>query len=361
MPLVEYLTRVLAHQATLNAPKDVAWLLASYARQALAQVEGQPGLPALREVKKALEEGLGIAFEAGKGLHFFHSTLVQTLFYGVFSAWVLWAREDAHKGERFDWRDAAWYLRVPMLQALFEQVAAPSKLRGLGLVEVLDWTGDALNRVDREAFFARFAEDEAVQYFYEPFLEQFDPQLRKDLGVWYTPNEVVRYMVERVDRALRDDLGIADGLADESVHVLDPCCGTGAFLVEVLRKIDATLSTHGLGAMKGAKVRKALVERIHGFEIMPAPFVVAHLQAGLFLQSIQAPLKEGERAGVYLTNALTGWYEAKQAPLPGFPELAEERDKAIRVKRDAPRPRRARQPRPTTATPAFPATTRSAA
>ena len=66
-PLVEYLTRALAYQATLTAPQDLAWLLASYAPQALAQVEGQPGLPALKQVKKALEEGLGIAFEAGKG------------------------------------------------------------------------------------------------------------------------------------------------------------------------------------------------------------------------------------------------------------------------------------------------------
>jgi type I restriction-modification system DNA methylase subunit len=71
---------------------------------------------------------------------------------------------------------------------------------------VLDWTAQALNRVDRETFFTKFEEEHAVQYFYEPFLAAFDPELRKELGVWYTPIEVVRYMVERVDRALRDDL-----------------------------------------------------------------------------------------------------------------------------------------------------------
>ena len=103
------------------------------------------------------------------------------------------------------------------------------------LVEVLDWTSSALDRVDGEAFFARFNEGEAVPYFYEPFLEAFDPELRKQLGVWYTPVEVVRYMVARVDRALKEDLDIPDGLAAENVYVLDPCCGTGAYLAEVLR------------------------------------------------------------------------------------------------------------------------------
>ena len=107
-------------------------------------------------------------------------------------------------------------------------------MQPLGLVEVLDWTAAALDRVDRSAFFDRFNEGEAVPYFYEPFLQAFDPALRKQLGVWYTPIEVVRYMVARVDRALKDDLGIADGLAAENVyvwtpvaapvHILQKCC-----------------------------------------------------------------------------------------------------------------------------------------
>ena len=140
-----------------------------------------------------------------------------------------------------------------------------------------------------------------MPYFYEPFLEAFDPVLRKQLGVWYTPAEVVRYMVARVDRALRDDLGIADGLAAENVYVLDPCCGTGAYLAEVLRRIAATLEGRGLGALTGARVKQAATERVFGFEIMPAPFVVAHLQVGLTMQGLDAPLSEDgtERAGVF--------------------------------------------------------------
>jgi type I restriction-modification system DNA methylase subunit len=73
--------------------------------------------------------------------------------------------------------------------------------------------------VDRDAFFARFEEVDAVRYFYEPFLAAFDPELRKQLGVWYTPREIVRYMVERVDQVLRSELGLADGLADPSVWI----------------------------------------------------------------------------------------------------------------------------------------------
>ena len=233
-----------------------------------------------------------------------------------------------------------WHLRAPvLLAACFSQLAHPGRLQPLGLVEVLDWTAAALNRVDRTAFFTRFSEGDAVPYFYEPFLEAFDPELRKQLGVWYTPTEVVRYMVARVDKALKDDLDIPDGLAAENVYVLDPCCGTGAYLAEVLRRIAENVKGRGLGALAGARVKQAAMERVFGFEIMPAPFVVAHLQVGLTLQDLDAPLADdgNERAGVFLTNALTGWEPTeKEKQLVAFPELEQERDRANQVKRDRP-------------------------
>ena len=321
--LGEYLARALSHRAALAEPKDLAWLLASYARDGLARIEGAGDTPSLMAVRSALEEALGVRFEGEKGARFFHSTLVQTLFYGVFSAWVLWARQSPPTGA-FDWRIAVWHLRAPVLRGLFQQLSDPGKLEPLGLVEVLDWTEAALNRVDRSAFFARFAEGEAVPYFYEPFLEAFDPQLRKQLGVWYTPAEVVRYMVARVDRALKDDLDIPEGLAAENVYVLDPCCGTGAYLAEVLRRIAGNLEGQGSGALAGARVKQAATTRVFGFEIMPAPFVVAHLQVGLTMQDLDAPLAEdgAERAGVFLTNALTGWEPTdKEKQLVAFPEM----------------------------------------
>ena len=288
-------------------------------------------------MRTALEDALGVRFEGVRGARFFHSTLVQTLFYGVFSAWVLWARQSPPPVGAFRWREAVWHLRAPVLAALFQQLSQPGRLQPLGLVEVLDWTAAALDRVDRSAFFSRFNEGEAVPYFYEPFLEAFDPALRKQLGVWYTPAEVVRYMVARVDKALKDDLGIAEGLAAQNVYVLDPCCGTGAYLAEVLRCIAANLKGQGLGALVGARVKHAAIERVFGFEIMPAPFVVAHLQVGITMQDLDAPLAEDgtERAGVFLTNALTGWEPRTNKPLP-FPELEEERDRAEQVKQERP-------------------------
>ena len=335
--LVEYLTRVLSHAATLTEPKDVAWLLASYARDGLGRVERAGDAAALTALREALEGSLGVRFEGDRGVAFFRSTLVQTLFYGVFSAWVLWSRQTPVPTGAFDWHGAVWHLRAPVLRALFQQLSDPGRLQPLGLVEVLDWTAAALNRVDREAFFAKFSEGEAVSYFYEPFLQAFDPELRKQLGVWYTPAEVVRYMVARVDKALKDDLDISDGLAGENVYVLDPCCGTGAYMAEVLRRIAGNLEGKGLGALVGAKVKQAATERVFGFEIMPAPFVVAHLQVGLTMQELDAPLSEDgdERAGIFLTNALTGWEPTVQKPLP-FPELEQERERAERVKQDTP-------------------------
>ena len=345
--LGEYLARALSHRAALAEPKDLAWLLASYARDGLSRVEAAGNALSLLTVRSALEEALGIRFKGERGERFFRSTLIQTLFYGIFSAWVLWSREERGKGgplfeaghgpQRFRWREAVWYLRAPVLRALFGQLSDPGRLKPLGLVEVLDWTSAALNRVDQGAFFSRFNEGDAVPYFYEPFLEAFDPALRKQLGVWYTPSEVVRYMVTRVDRALKDDLGISEGLAAENVYVLDPCCGTGAYLAEVLRRIALNLEGQGLGALAGVAVRKAATERVFGFEIMPAPFVVAHLQVGLTMQNLDAPLAAdgSERASVFLTNALTGWEPHINKPLP-FPELEEERDRADRVKQDTP-------------------------
>jgi len=335
----EYLKRVLLHAAPLTGPQDVAWFLASYARDAKARLEGKD-LPALAGLRNALEEALGLKFEGDKGDHFFRSTLVQTLFYGVFAAWVLWHKKNPLPDPKklFDWRLTPWYLRVPMIRVLYEQVATPTKLGPLGLEEVLDWTATVLNRVDRPVFFSQFDEGHAVQYFYEPFLKAYDPELRKDLGIWYTPPEIVRYMVARVDAVLRQELGIADGLADPRVYVLDPCCGTGAYLVEVLQRIHATLKDRE-DALTVQDLKAAAKERVFGFEILPAPFVVAHLQLGLLLSNLGAPLSEekAERAGVYLTNALTGWEPPtgpkKQLTLP---EFQIERDAAEEVKRDKP-------------------------
>lgn len=343
-PLEEFLKRALISAVPIQAPDVLASFLASYAREALAKIEPRSKLKELDDVRAALEEALGLKFDSEKGEHFFRSTLVQTLFYGLFSAWVLWCRApERRNGDRFDWRLAVWSLQVPMIRALYERLVIPAHVRSLGLEELLNLTGEVLNRVDSAAFFERFEESTAVQYFYEPFLEAFDPELRKQLGVWYTPREIVRYMVERVDRVLRSELGIASGLADPNVYVLDPACGTGAYVVEVLERIHKTLlEERGEDALMPHQLKQAAKERVFGFEILPAPFVISHLQIGMFLQRAHAPLEseaEGrrERAGVFLTNALTGWEppDKQKARLP-FAEFEEEREEADAVKRDKP-------------------------
>ncbi|MEZ4672183.1 MAG: type ISP restriction/modification enzyme [Anaerolineae bacterium] len=334
--LREYLMRVMRRNAPLSTPQDVAWILASYAREARARIEvGGTDLTALDTIREQLEAALGVRFQDETAEEFFRSTLVQTLFYGLFSAWVLWHEKHPGSGKFDLWRDTR-RINIPIISELFEQFSSGTVLP-LSVEQILEWTTDALNRVERTAFFATFNKGAAVQYFYEPFLEAFDPELRRQLGVWYTPPEVVEYMVARVDLALKTELGIPDGLADPSVYVLDPCCGTGAYLVAVLRHIYASLQARDGDALAAQAVQQAMRERVFGFEILPAPFVVAHLQIGMLLNTLHAPLNPGQRAGVYLTNALNGWEPTTEPKtLLMFPELQRERDAADTVKRSRP-------------------------
>ncbi len=330
--LIDGLKRCLRLPAPVAEPEDVAWFLAGHAREALLQVE-HSSPKALADIAQALTRMLGVGLTGTDGRHFFHSTLVQTLFYGVFSAWVLWVRS-GKKASAFSWRDTTELLHLPMLRVLFHEMTRPTDLFTKSVQSRLDLAESVLNRVDIAQFFKRFIEDEAVEYFYEPFLEAFDPDLRKKLGVWYTPREVVTYMVERIDRSLRDDLGVKKGLADPSVVVLDPCCGTGTFLIAVLHRIAKTLRASGDDATVGPLVAKAATERVFGFEILPAPYVVAHLQVGLCLNELG--VTDSKRAAIYLTNSLTGWdppVGGEKEKKVSIRELQAERTKANRIKR----------------------------
>jgi predicted helicase len=129
------------------------------------------------------------------------------------------------------------------------------------------------------------------------------------------------------------------------VWILDPCCGTGAYLVEVLARIERTLRAKSDDALVAEDLKQAAMTRVAGFEIMPAPYVIAHWQVGHALRAAEVPLGERERAAVYLTNALTGWAPPQERETPdaaqrglrlSYPPLADERDKAARVKRERP-------------------------
>lgn len=327
-----FITRCLLTKAPLRRPSDVAFFLASYAREALGRLSERAKLPGLAGLRKGMQDALGIRFDAKDGERLFRSTLVQTLFYGLFSAWVVHARAGKTS---FDWRVSQWSLNVPVMRLLFGQIATPQALGPLNLVPLLDAAGTALERVERDSFFTAFSDEHAVQYFYEPFLEYYDPELRRQLGVWYTPPEIVHYQVERVDRLLREQLNVTDGLANQNVWVLDPCCGTGSYIVAVLDRIRRTLDHQGMGDLAAEELKKAATTRVVGFEMMTAPFIISHWQVAERLRG--APLNENERASVYLTNALTGWTEGDAGPpIPGYEALVEERGAASNVKRDQP-------------------------
>jgi len=347
MALEELVELAVTRFASVHEPASLARILARQAQRAKADLPREFS----QAVKGLLEDygkALGVCFEGTKGEGFFRSSLVQTVFYALFAAWALWHRSGG--AGRFDWKSISDYLKIPFLAGLFYELKHPTRLKELGLARHLDTAADTLARVDRSAFFARFhapalhpkeegsasgaSASVAITYFYEPFLEAYDPELRKTLGVWYTPREIVYYQVRNIHRILREHLGCERGFADERVVVLDPCCGTGAYLLEVMRCVADQLECEGEKDFVGAKLLEACQNRILGFEILTAPFVVSHLQIYLLLAELDATPDESHRPAVYLTNALTGWDEVPQLKL-NFPELQEEHDLASKVKREA--------------------------
>ncbi len=164
----EFLTRVLLHNAPLTQARDVAWFLASYARDSLARLEGaDAALANLDIVRGTLEAALGVTFEGPKGEHFFRSTLVQTLYYGLFSAWVLWCRQypdpDARKG--FSAAGAAWHLR---LLRYFDPAVSHDDLRYLRADVMKDGARYRAEEIRDRLRKREFLEANILRYCYRP-------------------------------------------------------------------------------------------------------------------------------------------------------------------------------------------------
>lgn len=327
--------------APIAEPQSLARILARQAKRAKADLP-EKFTHAVQGLLDDFGKALGVTFVGPEGEEFFRSSLIQTAFYGLFAGWALWWQGD--RSRLFAWEDLADYLKIPFLGSLFYEFRHPSRIKELRLAEHLDIATETLARVDKELFFKRFRlptlkhEEEsattAIMHFYEPFLNAFDPALRKELGVWYTPTSIVRYQVGKIDRLLREELGCSRGFADERVIVLDPACGTGAYLLEALRYMAEQLENEGAGATVAARLLEAACRRFIGFEILTAPFVVAQLQLYLLLARLNAAPDEKHRPAVFLTNALTGWEGPDQLKL-NFPELQDEHDAASGVKREA--------------------------
>lgn len=329
--------------APIAEPESLAKILARQAKRAKAQLPKE-FTQAVRGLAEDFGKALGVTFEGEEGEEFFRSSLIQTVFYGLFAGWTLWLRSGSK--DPFRWENLADHLTIPFLGELYYEFQHPRRIQELGLRPHLDLATETLQRVDTSTFFRHFElpsvrrrEDSekgveataAIIYFYEPFLASFDPELRKNLGVWYTPREVVRYQVRTVDRLLREELGCDRGFADEKVIVLDPCCGTGAYLIEVMKFVAEQLESEGAEALMGQALLDAATRRLLGFEILTAPFVIAQLQMFLILSELGAKPTVTHRPAVFLTNALTGWYGPEQIKLH-FPELQAEHDAAHAVK-----------------------------
>jgi len=251
------------------------------------------------------------------------------------------------KPQAFTRRDAAYMLPKtnPFLRKMFNHIAGPD------LDDRIAWLVDDVVELLREAkmdvILKDFAREKGrrdpVVHFYETFLAEYDPKMRKKRGVYYTPDEVVSYIVRSVNWLLKEKFGVKRGLADDSkikrdkgdVHkvlVLDPAVGTGTFLFEVIDLIHG-----GFKKPKGmwsGYVREHLLPRLFGFELMMAPYAVAHMKLGLELAETGYDFESDERLGIYLTNTLE---EAEEISKNVFVQwLSEEALAASKVKKDLP-------------------------
>ena len=263
----------------------------------------------------------------------FADMYAQTLAYGMFAA-----RYTLPNATNFSRSTAATALprSNPFLRRLFYQVASPELDTSIGWI--LDEIATLLRSVStdmlRTAFDARTHAEDPVIHFYETFLAAYDARRRVDRGVYYTPQPIIAYIVRSVDALLKKELNKRDGLADTDTLILDPATGTGGFLMEVLNHIrQHVIETDGSAAW-APYVNTSLVERLFGFELLVAPYTIAHLNLSRFLQAHGWTEMDTERIHVYLTNTLEEAVEREGHIFEEF--LTDEANAAVSVKRDLP-------------------------
>jgi predicted helicase len=282
----------------------------------------------------------------------FADMYAQTIAYGLFAA------RCNHTGAGFTRQNAGRDLPKtnPFLRKLFNIIA------GADLDERISWAVDdlaeLLAKADMGAILADFGttrrRGDPIIHFYETFLAAYDPKLRELRGVYYTPEPVVGYIVRSADAFLKRDFKLAQGLADSSrvklrrpkpqgkgqetyethrVQILDPACGTGTFLHAVIAGIREQFA--GNAGMWPAYVTDHLLPRIYGFELLMAPYAVAHMKLGLQLTESGYDFQSDERLRVFLTNTLEEAHEMTGLPL--FTQwLAEEAAAASEIKSKRP-------------------------
>lgn len=239
----------------------------------------------------------------------------------------------------------------------------------LGINEVVELLRQANMESVLKDFGDRNPNEDPVIHFYELFLKEYDPQKRMKRGVFYTPKPVVSFIVRSVDEILRTEFGLEDGLADTTtwgemqqrheglqipkgvrsdapfVQILDPATGTGTFLVEAIDVIYRTMrdkwsregkSESAMRELWNDYVPRHLLTRLHGFELMMAPYAIAHMKIGLKLAETKYAFLSSERARIYLTNTLEEPKDFSDYFEQMAPALAHEASAANKVKRNAP-------------------------
>ncbi|NWJ94177.1 MAG: N-6 DNA methylase [Chloroflexi bacterium] len=284
----------------------------------------------------------------------FADMYAQTICYGLFAA-----RFSNPSNKAFTRETAAYRLPKtnPFLRKMFGYIAGPE------LDERVTWVVDdlaeLLNRTDAAVILKDFGkhtkQEDPVVHFYETFLAAYDPKMREARGVYYTPEPVVSYIVRSVDHLLKTDFGLPMGLADDTkitltskkeadtnqpktsethkVQILDPATGTGTFLYAVISHIYENNFANNKGMWDGY-VAEHLLPRLFGFELLMAPYTVAHLKVGLLLAETGYNFQSNERLRVYLTNTLEEGFEGGKLPFAEW--LVEEANAASGIKYNAP-------------------------
>jgi predicted helicase len=263
----------------------------------------------------------------------FADMYAQTIAYGLFAA-----RCTAPENKIFTRQNAAYMLPKtnPFLRKLFNNIAGPE------LDDRIAWLVDdlaqVLAQVDMEAVLKNFGKhsgkEDPVVHFYETFLIAYDDNIRKLRGVYYTPEPVVSYIVRSIDYLLKTRFNKPQGLADDNTLILDPATGTATFLYNVINEIHQSFA--GQEGMWNDYVAEKLLKRIFGFELLMAPYTVAHLKLGLLLKETGYKFHSDERLGIYLTNTLDEAFK-KSEQLVGFNQyIVEETNAAAEIKKEKP-------------------------
>lgn len=290
----------------------------------------------------------------------FADIYAQTLAYGMFAA-----RLHDPSLEDFSRQEAAELIPKtnPFLRKLFGYIAGPDI--DDRIKRTVDNLADVFRATNVDALLHNFGKTTQTQdpiiHFYETFLSEYDPKLRKSRGVWYTPEPVVNFIVRAVDDILKTEFNIKDGLADTSktkikvktqtqdkrtaggykevehevhkVQILDPATGTGTFLAEVVKHIYNNKFKAIQGAWSGY-VEEHLIPRLNGFELLMASYSMAHLKLDMLLAETGYKPKKDQRFNIFLTNSLEEHHPDTGTLFAGW--LSSEANEANRVKRDTP-------------------------